>query len=42
MGAYLVDDGVLVRHPVFHTEELRPLRQRVVSSAVSSDSNVFS
>jgi predicted metal-dependent enzyme (double-stranded beta helix superfamily) len=27
MGAYLVDDdGVLVRHPVSHTEELRPLR----------------
>jgi predicted metal-dependent enzyme (double-stranded beta helix superfamily) len=27
MGAYLVDDdGVLARHPVSHTEELRPLR----------------
>jgi predicted metal-dependent enzyme (double-stranded beta helix superfamily) len=27
MGAYLVDDvGVLVRHPVSRTEELRPLR----------------
>ncbi len=27
MGSYLVDeDGVLARHPVSHTEELRPLR----------------
>lgn len=39
MGAYLVDDdGVLVRHPVSHTEELRPLRMATGPASTTASS----